>query len=98
MYEVFFFSLSLTRTCTRTRTHILTFSSFLPLVPDLRDRDFTKARLRLVNFANANLQGISMFACFAEGSNFEGADLSYADLEQGNFTVSCSREEDIGVM
>ena len=51
----------------------------------LTDMDFTKTIMKQCNFDKANLRGVSFFASFAEGSTFRGADLSFADMESGNF-------------
>ena len=55
---------------------------------NLTESDFTKTIMKQCNFAGANLRGVSLFAAFAEGSTFRKADLSFADLEQGNFEDS----------
>lgn len=52
---------------------------------DLTSADFTKTIMKQCNFDKAKMRGVSLFASFAEGSTFRGADLSFADLEQGNF-------------
>jgi uncharacterized protein YjbI with pentapeptide repeats len=52
---------------------------------NLTESDFTKTIMKQCNFDKANLRGVSLFASYAEGSTFRGADLSFADLESGNF-------------
>jgi len=52
---------------------------------NLTENDFTKTIMKQCNFDKANLRGVSLFAAYAEGSTFRDADLSFADLEQGNF-------------
>jgi len=41
--------------------------------------------LKQTKFDGSNLTGVSFFACFAKGATFQGANLSLADLEQGDF-------------
>mmetsp|Transcript_7573 Transcript_7573/g.46592 ORF Transcript_7573/g.46592 Transcript_7573/m.46592 type:complete len:223 (-) Transcript_7573:215-883(-) len=52
---------------------------------DLRNNDYTKSVLKQTKFDGSNLTGVSFFACFAKGATFQGANLSLADLEQGDF-------------
>ena len=47
--------------------------------------------MKQCNFDNTNLRGVSLFASYAEGSTFRNADLSFADLEQGESIPSPAR-------